>query len=73
MLPTPDVVLHERILLCENRINEQDAQEDSRSAEGASVCGVLHLAAQKAVGCGGQEALAGTQRARLLRSDSGLS
>ncbi|WIA15951.1 hypothetical protein OEZ85_012693 [Tetradesmus obliquus] len=58
MLPTPDVVLHERILLCENRINEQDAQEDSRSAEGASVCGVLHLAAQKAVGCGGQEALA---------------
>jgi hypothetical protein len=60
MLPTPDVVLHERILLCENRINEQDVQDNSRTSEAASVCGVLQLAAQKAVGCGGQEALAGT-------------
>jgi hypothetical protein len=68
MLPTPDVVLHERILLCENRINDQDVPEDNRSEEAASVCGVLQLAAQKAVGCGGQEALAGALLARLLRS-----
>jgi hypothetical protein len=59
MLPTPDVVLHERILLCENRINDLDVQEEGRTNEASSVCTVLQLAAQKAVGCEGQEALAG--------------
>eukprot|EP00878_Enallax_costatus_P035802 GHUV01040026.1.p1 GENE.GHUV01040026.1~~GHUV01040026.1.p1 ORF type:complete len:222 (+),score=50.57 GHUV01040026.1:142-807(+) len=50
MLPAPDVVLHERILLCESKLDTQDTADNSL-AEASSTCRVLRIAARKAVGC----------------------
>jgi hypothetical protein len=60
MLPALDVVLHERTLLCESRIDTYDL-DDTKNQQPA-VCTVLQLAARKAVGCGDDAAIEGTCR-----------
>jgi hypothetical protein len=54
-LPAPDVVLSERLLVCEAHLHDAgtaQADVDHASLDGTgSVCGVLQAAASKAVGC----------------------
>jgi len=50
-LPSPDVYLSERIILCETKLqSDLDASSNSGIAA-ATVCDVVKLAARKAVGC----------------------
>lgn len=50
-LPSPDVYLSERIILCETKLqSDLDASLNSGVAP-ATVCDVVQLAARKAVGC----------------------
>lgn len=67
MLPTPDVVLHERILLLENKLDRENGSEVRSNTQQSSVCGVLQLAARKAVGCEDEEALEGVSCNNLAR------
>lgn len=60
MLPVPDVVLHERILLCESTLDSQDSAVNP-AADAAGTCDVLRIAARKAVGCEDHSAYQGVQ------------
>lgn len=52
MLPAPDVVLSERIVLCETALGEDsDVSLSSSGSQAPTVCDVLQLAARKRVGC----------------------
>jgi hypothetical protein len=52
VLPAPDIVLSERLVLCETRLSDDAESGRDSSGNQASVCDVLQLAACKAVGCG---------------------
>lgn len=55
-LPAPDVLLSERVVVCEARLPDYRADADQGSRQAASVCGVLQIAARKAVGCAAVDA-----------------
>lgn len=65
MLPTPDVVLYERVLLSDYRTDVQSLSGNP-DAETSGACDVLRLAARKAVGCGDDAAYEGPQIHQLF-------
>lgn len=50
-LPAPDIVLSERLVLCETALSDDAGGKISSESNQASACDVLQLAARKAVGC----------------------
>lgn len=50
-LPAPDIVLSERLVLCEAALSDDAGGKLSSDSSQASACDLLQLAARKAVGC----------------------
>lgn len=68
LLPSPDVVLSEKLVLCETRLSDDIEAERSSALRQASICDVLQLAARKAVGCAvGDGVVEGTSCAICLQ------